>query len=96
MHEQSLTLAEFQEHIAGRYLAADKPRGWAKTFAYLIEEIGELATALSSEEKDPDNLREEFADCLAWLCTLANVVDVDLSAAVIEKYLSKNPPVGTK
>ena len=91
-----LTLAAFQKHIAGRYVEADRARGWAKTFAYFIEEVGELATALSTEGKDPENLREEFADVLAWLCTLANVVDVDLPAAVIEKYFSAKPPQGTK
>jgi hypothetical protein len=32
----------------------------------------------------------------AWLCTLANITDVDLSAAVVEKYLGEAPPEGTK
>ncbi len=96
MESTQLTLAEFQKHIAERYLAADSARGWAKTFAYFIEEVGELAAALSTEGKDPANLREEFADVLAWLCTLANVAGVDLPAAVIEKYFSDNRPQGTK
>jgi NTP pyrophosphatase (non-canonical NTP hydrolase) len=91
-----LTLAEFQKHISSRYESADRARGWAKTFAYFIEEVGELATALSTEGKDPANLREEFADVFAWLCTLANITDVDLSAAVVEKYLGEAPPEGTK
>ena len=47
--------------------------------------VGELATALNGEDKL--NLREEFADVLAWLCTLANINDVDLTAAIEEKYL---------
>jgi NTP pyrophosphatase (non-canonical NTP hydrolase) len=96
MSQPSFTLAEFQKHIAGRYEAADRARGWAKTFAYFVEEVGELATALSAEGKDPENLREEFADVLAWLCTLANVSDVDLSGAVAEKYLGEKRPEGTK
>jgi len=92
----TLTVAQFQKHIAERYESADRGRGWAKTFAYFIEEVGELATALSTEGKDPANLREEFADVLAWLCTLANISDVDLSNAVAEKYLGEQPPEGTK
>jgi len=96
MPTDPLTLADFQKHIAGRYEAADRARGWPKTFAYFIEEVGELATALSTEGKDPDNLHEEFADVLAWLCTLANITDVDLSKAVAAKYLSDRPPEGTK
>ena len=96
MMQPNFTLADFQKHIAERYLDADSARGWAKTFAYFIEEVGELATALSADGKDPANLREEFADVLAWLCTLANVAKVDLPAAVIEKYFSAEAPQGTK
>jgi NTP pyrophosphatase (non-canonical NTP hydrolase) len=96
MNPNDLTLAAFQKHIAGRYEAADRARGWPKTFAYFIEEVGELATALATEGKDPANLREEFADCLAWLCTLANINDVDLANAVAEKYLGEKRPEGTK
>ena len=96
MPHQSLTLAGFQKQIAERYESADRARGWAKTFAFFIEEVGELATALSTEGKDPENLREEFADVLAWLCTLANISDVDLCDAVAKKYLGKDRPEGTK
>ena len=99
MHPDPLTLAAFQSHVAGKYEAADRARGWPKTFAYFIEEVGELATALSGEAADPAvraNLQEEFADVLAWLCTLANITDVDLTAAVTAKYLGEKPPVGTK
>ena len=96
MPEQSLSLSAFQKHIAERYESADRARGWSKTFAYFIEEVGELATALSAEGQDPANLREEFADVLAWLCTLANISDVDLSNAVSQKYLGERPPEGTK
>jgi len=46
---------------------------------WFIEEVGELATALASE--DENNKEEEFADVFAWLCTLANISDVDLEKA---------------
>ena len=94
-----LTLAALQRHVAGKYEAADRARGWPKTFAYFVEEVGELATALSGDGADPAvraNLEEEFADVLAWLCTLANITDVDLTAAVTAKYLGERPPQGTK
>jgi NTP pyrophosphatase (non-canonical NTP hydrolase) len=42
------------------------------------------------------NLEEEFADVLAWLCTLANINDVDLADAVHHKYLTGEGPVGHK
>ena len=51
---------------------------------WFIEEVGELATALASN--DQKNKQEEFADVFAWLCTLANINDVDLEKAC-EKYI---------
>jgi len=78
-----LTIAQFQELIRERYYATDSARGAPKTFLWFVEEVGELATALAGQ--DAENLEEEFADVLAWLCTLANITDVDLTRAV-EKY----------
>ncbi|HEX8342954.1 MAG TPA: MazG nucleotide pyrophosphohydrolase domain-containing protein [Tepidisphaeraceae bacterium] len=92
--DASLSLADFQKHIAERYLEVDKARGSAKTFVWFIEEVGELATALNGDDRA--NLEEEFADVVAWLCTLANIEGVDLSAALRKKYLSDNGPQGTK
>jgi NTP pyrophosphatase (non-canonical NTP hydrolase) len=85
MTPTDLTLAAFQKHISERYEKVDRERGWPKTFAYLIEEVGELATALTGDDRE--NLEEEFADCIAWLCTLANISDIDLAGAIAKKYL---------
>ena len=89
-----LRLAAFQRHIADRYEKADRERGTPGTFLWFIEEVGELATALHGTDRA--NLEEEFADVLAWLCTLANINDVDLAAAVTRKYLGKDGPEGHK
>jgi len=89
-----LTIAEFQRHISARYEKADRARGSAGTFVWFIEEVGELATALNGDDRA--NLEEEFADVLAWLCTLANINDVDLAQAVTAKYLSGGGPGGHK
>lgn len=49
-------------------------------------------SAITNEEQSEElaklesNLREEFADVLAWLITIANIVDVDVSEAVTQKY----------
>lgn len=80
------TIREFQEFIRRRYFATDHARGTPGTFLWFIEEVGELATALAGQ--DQANKEEEFADVLAWLCTLANINDVDLAKA-IEKYTIK-------
>jgi NTP pyrophosphatase (non-canonical NTP hydrolase) len=94
MDTHALTLAAFQKHISERYEKADRERGTPGTFMWFIEEVGELATAMNG--KDRDNLEEEFADVIAWLCTLANINDVDLTAAVTKKYLSEKRPEGQK
>ena len=94
MQNSSLTLREFQAHVPERYEEVDRKRGTPATFMWFVEEVGELATALNGEDRA--NLREEFADVLAWLCTLANINGIDLTDAVTEKYLGKEPPKGTK
>lgn len=40
------------------------------------------------------NLKTEFADVIAWLVTIANVVDVDLSDALADKYGKGCPGCG--
>jgi NTP pyrophosphatase (non-canonical NTP hydrolase) len=89
-----LTLAAFQKHIADRYEQPDRARGTPKTWMWFCEEVGELARALAREDKA--NIQEEFADVLAWLCTLANINDVDLTEAVTRKYLGESAPEGHK
>jgi len=81
-----VTIREFQDFILRKYGQRDSQRGTPGTFMWFVEEIGELATALSGD--DLENKEEEFADVLAWLCTLANINEVDLTSA-IEKYTVK-------
>jgi NTP pyrophosphatase (non-canonical NTP hydrolase) len=92
--DRSLTVADFQKHISDKYEKIDRERGSAKTFLWFIEEVGELATALNGTDRP--NLEEEFADVFAWLCTLANINDVDLTQAITAKYLAKGRPEGHK
>jgi NTP pyrophosphatase (non-canonical NTP hydrolase) len=94
MNAADLTIEGFQKHISEKYEKVDRQRGTPKTFVWFIEEVGELATALNG--KDRENLEEEFADVVAWLCTLANINDVNLAEAVRKKYLSDNAPTGHK
>ncbi|MBN1844985.1 MAG: hypothetical protein JW810_04840 [Sedimentisphaerales bacterium] len=78
-----MTIKEFQQLISKQYEHRDRQRGTPGTFLWFIEEVGELATALAGS--DQANKEEEFADVFAWLCTLANINDVDLETA-IQKY----------
>jgi len=78
-----MQIREFQDMIARKYEKRDRERGVSRTFMWFIEEVGELATALASEDRD--NTEEEFADVFAWLCTLANITDIDIEK-VCRKY----------
>jgi len=82
-----MQIGEFQQIIAQKYLKRDQQRGVSVTFMWFVEEVGELATALATD--DQNNKAEEFADVFAWLCTLANVTDVNLTKAC-EKYTTGN------
>jgi NTP pyrophosphatase (non-canonical NTP hydrolase) len=87
-----VSLADFQQLIRRMYLEKDVARGVDGTFMWLIEEVGELASAL--REGSHDEQAAEFADVLAWLTTIANVVGVDLSDAVHLKYGAGCPGCG--
>jgi NTP pyrophosphatase (non-canonical NTP hydrolase) len=91
-NRDDISLTDFQQLIREMYLRKDVARGVDGTFMWLMEEIGELAAALrhGSHEERVD----EFADVLAWLTTIANVVDVDLSQAVRKKYGEGCPGCG--
>lgn len=95
---ETLAIEAFQQHIRDRYYKTDHARGTPATFMWFMEEVGELATALNTtgDKRDPANIEEEFADVFAWLCTLANINDVDLAAAIRKKYLTKDAPKGHK
>jgi len=80
-----MQISEFQKFILERYGKRDYERGTPATFMWFVEEVGELATALAggnAAEKEG-----EFADVFAWLCTLANINDIDIGKAC-KKYTS--------
>jgi NTP pyrophosphatase (non-canonical NTP hydrolase) len=88
----NLTVADFQQLIRKMYLEKDLARGIDGTFMWLVEEIGELATALRNGTHE--ERLGEFADVLAWLATIANVAGVDLAEALGRKYGSGCPGCG--
>jgi NTP pyrophosphatase (non-canonical NTP hydrolase) len=87
-----ITLGDFQRLIREMYLSKDVARGIDGTFMWLAEEFGELAAALRSGSHEQK--MEEFADVLAWLATIANVAQVDLTEAVRAKYGAGCPGCG--
>lgn len=79
-----MTIADLQALIEKMYSDKDRARGTPATFLWLVEEIGELATAL--REGTAQEIAAEFADVIAWVVTLANINDVNLTEALAAKY----------
>ncbi|MCH2114089.1 MAG: nucleotide pyrophosphohydrolase [Pirellulales bacterium] len=86
------TLRQFQQLIREMYSEKDIARGIDGTFMWLMEEVGELAAAL--REGSAAEQSAEFADVLAWLATIANVAEIDLTEAVHKKYGTGCPGCG--
>jgi NTP pyrophosphatase (non-canonical NTP hydrolase) len=86
------TLDDWQRHFQGIY-----PRyedyDYKRTFAHLIEEVGEVSEAYRIRYFYPDNLPHEIADVLTWIFGITNYVDkknpsqsVALAKLTLETY----------
>ena len=85
-------IREFQDMMRRIYFHRDSERGAVGTFDWLVEEVEELGEAL--KEKNTKAMENEFADVLAWLASLANVVNVNLETAAMKKYNNRCPKCG--
>jgi NTP pyrophosphatase (non-canonical NTP hydrolase) len=86
-----MEIGDLQRTLRATYYRRDARRGGDATFRRLTEEVGELARAL--RHNDPDELRLEFSDVLAWLASLANLTAVDLEEAA-GRYADGCPKCG--
>jgi NTP pyrophosphatase (non-canonical NTP hydrolase) len=83
---------EFQKMMRQLYFERDSERGTERTLDWLGDEVEELNEAL--KEGDMKAAEKEFADVLAWLASLANIVDIDLEKVALSKYNNKCPKCG--
>jgi len=88
-----MELAALQQIVKDRYYKTDNERGIYHTALWFHEEVGELSSAIASG--DTENAKEEFADVLMWLLTLANLMKIDMEDAVAA-YLSNPRKMPTK
>ena len=51
--------------------------------------MGELASIIRKQEIDKKKASEEIADLIAWANSLANLLDIDVEKALVEKYPNK-------
>jgi NTP pyrophosphatase (non-canonical NTP hydrolase) len=85
-----VTLRDLQEQIRRTYFERDSQRGLERTFLWFVEEVGELARLLKTDQRDEEALHVEFSDVLAWLLSVANLAGVDIEAAV-QRYANGCP-----
>jgi len=86
---ESLHIFEFQKMMHMLYFHRDSKRGVEGTYKWLLDEVRELGEALETNDKKA--LEDEFADVIAWLASLANITNVDLEKAAVNKYDDKCP-----
>lgn len=74
-----MELGHWQRLMEDTYGRRDRARGLAASVAWLAEEVGELARAARKGSRDEQ--RDELADVLAWLASIANQLGLDLEEA---------------
>lgn len=88
-----MKISEAQQLIRRIYGERDRRRGVQRTAIHLGEEVGELFRSLRTMNND--NLKEEFADVFAWLLSLADLLNLDLESAFIDRYGKGCPKCGS-
>ncbi len=79
-----MNIQEFQEMMRQLYIQRDFERGIKGTYEWFVDEVRELGEAL--QEGNTEATAKEFADVIAWLASLANIIEIDLEKAALEKY----------
>ncbi len=82
-----MEISEFQNLIRELYYEKDRRRGKERTLMWLFEEMGELSKAV--RENNIKSIKEEIADVIAWVFSLANLYNIDVEEALINKYPNK-------
>lgn len=84
-----MQIHEFQELMKQLYFKRDSERGLEGTFNWLVDEVEELRQELKGSDREATE--KEFADVIAWLASLANIMGIDLEKAALNKYNYKCP-----
>jgi NTP pyrophosphatase (non-canonical NTP hydrolase) len=84
-----MQIHEFQEMMKYLYYKRDSERGIEGTFNWLVDEVQELGAELKSSDRKATE--KEFADVIAWLASLANIMEIDLEKVALNKYNNKCP-----
>ncbi|MBN2228937.1 MAG: nucleotide pyrophosphohydrolase [Candidatus Thorarchaeota archaeon] len=80
-----MKIEEAQEMMRRIYLERDKARGVDRTILRTFQELAELSEAIL-KNNDEKEVADELGDVFAWLCSLANLLDVDIATSFYSKY----------
>lgn len=98
-----MKIEDAQEMMRQVYLERDRNRGISGTILRTFQELAELSDAIMKDASEIA-ISEEIADVFAWLCSLANLLEIDITRSFYAKYTDvcskckKNPcecPPGT-
>lgn len=85
----SVQIRDFQDMMKKLYFKRDIERGIEGTFNWLVDEVAELGEELKGNDRRATEA--EFADIIAWLASLANIIGIDLEKAALAKYPNRCP-----
>ncbi|HEV3226865.1 MAG TPA: MazG nucleotide pyrophosphohydrolase domain-containing protein [Acidimicrobiales bacterium] len=88
-----MDLDAFQRLMRDTYGERDRARGLPTAVAWLAEEVGELAQAVRKGSRAQQ--REELADVLAWLASIAEQLGLSLADAA-QRYAAGCPRCGQR
>jgi NTP pyrophosphatase (non-canonical NTP hydrolase) len=88
-----MDLADIQKLIKVRYGTIDNASGLLFLLSVLLEECGELATAIRHKES---TAKEEVVDVIFCALSIANLLAADVDNLLQEKYLLKGVDEVTK
>jgi NTP pyrophosphatase (non-canonical NTP hydrolase) len=80
-----MDIREAQDLMRRIYLARDRARGVERTLLRTFHELGELSDAIM-KGNNCEHIESEMADVFAWVCSTANLLDLDLAQALTAKY----------
>lgn len=80
-----MKIEDAQDMMKRVYLERDRERGIKGTLRRTKEELVELSEAILQKSSQND-LEKEVADVFAWLCSLANLLGINISDAFLAKY----------
>ncbi len=80
-----MKIEEAQEMMRKIYLERDRARGVEGTLERTFDELEELREAILNKDTELA-ISDEVADVFAWLCSLANLLEIDVANAFYKKY----------